>query len=333
MVGPELWDIDSEDPEDVGDFIRDVRNGPGGMPPYPDSYLSDEDLGLILVFLEAAPSDAAALGATSTTTTTTIAPTTTTAPDAKDGTTTTEPPEALGLVASAADIAVDGNPDDWEGVEGLDIVLDPIEGEAAPSHRASIKVAHDETYVYVLFTVEDDFNWSDIDPHFSGAPAVMWAVEQAAGAHMGGDDPSGYPGLGLVDIWFWRLDCPPGAEQGGAVSGPGTGDPGNDAGCNFDDEWATDPETQDDDVGPDAENSLLGVFTHSNPTEDAPGTWYFEMRRPLQTGDPQDAQFEAGRQYRLALAYWDPDAGQNGWGPRDHVQSSNLGWINVMFVE
>ena len=136
----------------------------------------------------------------------------------------------------------------------------------------------------------------------------------------------------MVDIWYWRLDCPIGVEQGGAVSGPGTGDPGNDAACNFDDEWATDPETHDDDVGPGAENSLLGVFSHSNPVEDGDGTWYFEMRRPLQTGDPMDAQFVVGETTRLALAYWDPDAGQNGWGRRNHVQSSNQGWIDVVLA-
>jgi hypothetical protein len=192
-----------------------------------------------------------------------------------------------------------------------------------------VKVAHDGSNIYVLFTVDDDFNWSEIDPHFAGAPAIMWAIEGVAGPHMGGADPTGLPGLGLVDIWNWRLDCPMGVEQGGSVSGPGAGDPGNDDACNLDDEWASDPLNTGDDNASPSENSLLGVFSHTNPVEDEVGTWFFEVRRPLQTGDPLDAQFSPGQSAQLALAYWDPDAGENGWGSREHVQSSNKGWIKV----
>ena len=231
-----------------------------------------------------------------------------------------------------AAIIVDGDVSDWDGIAGLDLTLEPTVGESASELEASLKVAHDDEFIYVLFEVEDDFNWSDLDPHFAGAPAVMWPVDAAAGPHMGGDDPTGEPGLGMVDIWYWRLECPIGQQQGGAVSGPGAGDPGNDDACGFDDEWATNPEVHEDDVGDGAENSLLGVFSHSNPVEDAAGRWFFEMRRPLQTGDPTDAQFEVGQPTRVALAYWDPDAGQNGWGRRDHVQSSNQGWIDVILA-
>jgi hypothetical protein len=320
------------------------------MPAYPDVSLSEEDLSLIFAYIERAPQEADALGVTTTTTTSAPLlppPTTTTTVLAGGSTTTTVegtgPPESttttvpsvtpLELVAPAvAGIAVDGDPSDWDDIEGVSLTLEAIVGEDAPPHDATIKVAHDDTYVYVLFTVDDDFNWSEIDPHFAGAPAVMWPIEAAAGPHMGGEDPSGHPSLGWVDIWYWRLDCPIGVEQGGAVHGPGNGDPGNDGTCNFDDEWASDPENHDDDVGEGSENSLLGVFSHTNPVEDADGTWYFEMRRPLQTGDPLDAQFAIGESSRLALAYWDPDAGQNGWGRRDHVQSSNAGWIEVVFA-
>lgn len=331
-VGENLWSV-TEDGFD--EFARSIREGPGEMPAYPETLVSDDDLNLIVAFLRSAPLDAAAAGVTTTTTTTTttMPPTSTTAPP-DHATSTTAPPAALDLLAPfRSSITVDGDISDWEDVEGLSLTLAAIQGESAPSKEAFIKVAYDTNFVYVLFAVEDDFNWSDVDPHFSGAPAIMWPIESSAGPHMGGDDPSGHPGLGMVDIWYWRLDCPIGAEQGGAVSGPGNGDPGNDDACNFDDEWATDPDTNEDDVGPDAENSLLGVFSHSNPVEDGAGVWYFEMRRPLQTGDPQDAQFGPGGTTRLALAYWDPDAGQNGWGRRDHVQSSNMGWINVTFAE
>lgn len=334
VVGPALWDAPEEE---AGDFIRDVRDGPGEMPAYPDSYLTDDDLGLILVFLESAPGDAASLGVTTTTsTTTTTVPTpttTTTVPTDGDSTTeTTAPAERLSLEAPLATILVDGDPSDWDDIEGVDLVLEPIADRDAEPRASSVKVAHDGSFIYVLFTVEDDFNWSEVDPHFAGAPAVMWPVEPSAGPHMGGDDPSGHPALGMVDIWYWRLECPAGVESGGTVSGPGNGDPGNDDACGFDDEWATDPDTHDDDVGPDAENSLFGVFSHTNPVEDGDGLWYFEMSRPLQTGDPQDAQFTVGESTLLALAYWDPDAGQNGWGRRDHVQSSNRGWIDVLLA-
>ncbi len=342
VVAGSLWDVG----EEFSDFARDVRDGPEGMPMYPEATLSDDDLREVLVFLDSAESDALAVGVTTTTTSRPPVESTTTVPPATSTTvvtgTTAVPPsttdaptlETLVLEAPAvAEIVVDGDPAEWDAVAGLELTLQPIVGEDAPPVESFVKVAHDDVFIYVLFGVQDDFNWSEIDPHFSGAPAVMWPVEEAAGPHMGGEDRSGRPGLGIVDIWYWRLDCPIGVEQGGAVHGPGTGDPGNDGTCNFDDEWASDAETHEDDVGDGAENSLLGVFSHSNPTEDAPGTWIFEMRRPLQTADPLDAQFTVGGTSRLALAYWDPDTGQNGWGRRDHVQSSDYGWIEVSLVE
>lgn len=341
-VAKSLWDADAED------FPHDVRDGPSGMPGFQADVLSDGEIDLILRFVRSAPDRARELGVTTTTitpptaattappsTTTTAAPgdTTTTAPGATSTTTTTAGGgEPLRLDAPVATITTDGDPSDWQGIPSLDLTLMAIEGEDAPPKAASLTVAHDDSFIYLLYTVVDDFEWSDVDPHFSPSPAVMWPIEGGAGPHMGGEDPSGKPSLGLVDIWYWRLDCPIGVEQGGAVHGPGSGDPGNDGTCNLDDEWATEPETVEDDVGDGAENSLLGVFGHSNPVADGDGTWYFELRRPLQTGDPSDVQFVVGETVRLALAYWDPDAGQNGWGRRDHVQSSYLGWIDVVLV-
>lgn len=336
-VGPALWPVIDED---FGDIVNDLRNPPSGMPHYQSDVLSEEQIGLVLAHLEFAQSDGRALGVTAREEPV-VADTVPDVPDTghddagDDAAPTTEPPPARierELVAPVAAITVDGDISDWDGITDLEMTLEAIVEEDAPARDASIRVAHDDEFIYVLFTVDDDFNWSDVDPHFSGAPAVMWPVEEAAGPHMGGEELSGHPALGMVDIWYWRLDCPIGVEQGGAVGGPGTGDPGNDAACNFDDEWATDPETHEDDIGPGAENSLLGVFSHTNPVEDGDGTWHFEMRRPLQTGDPMDAQFVVGETTRLALAYWDPDAGQNGWGRRNHVQSANQGWIDVVLA-
>jgi hypothetical protein len=186
--------------------------------------------------------------------------------------------------------------------------------------------------------VEDDFNWNADDRRLSAASAVMWAIDSGAGEHMGTEDEEGEgPSVGMVDIWHWRLDCAPGEEQGGAVSGPGSGHPGNDSACNFDDEFAADPEERFLDGDPEgptgtgAENSLLGVFSHTNPIEDGAGTWIFEMRRPLQTGDSQDAQFGAGGTARMGLAYWDPDNSAAGWENEEHAQSANEGWIEVHF--
>jgi Ethylbenzene dehydrogenase len=186
--------------------------------------------------------------------------------------------------------------------------------------------------VYALYQVDDDLNWNADDAHLSAANAVQWAIEAGSGEGMGATDEDHETSLGMVDIWHWELGCDTGQESGGAVSGPGDGnDPGNDDACNFDDEYATSPEDRDDDNLTGAENSLLGVWTHSASAEDDSGTWTFEMKRPLQTGDEGDAQFEAGSSARVALAYWDADSGPEGWDDDYHVQSGNQGWITVQF--
>ena len=237
------------------------------------------------------------------------------------------------LRAPVAAITVDGDTADWDSIEGLDLTLEAIVSESIESKTASVKAAYDADYVYVLLTVDDDYNWNADDAHLSASNAVMWAVESEAGPHMGtGDEEGEGPSLGMVDIWHWELECALGENMGGAVAGPGDGAAGNDSGCNFDDEWSTDPETREDDNGDGAENSLLGVFTHSNPVDDGDGTWVFEMSRPLQTGDGQDAQFAAGEIVKMALAYWDADNSVEGWDDAEHVQSSNQGWIHVVFI-
>ncbi len=239
------------------------------------------------------------------------------------------------LDAPAAAITVDLDISDWDAVPGLDLTLEGIESESVDSKDVTLKVAHDDEFLYVLISVEDDYNWSAEDSHLSAATAVLWAIDDGAGPHMGTEaegEEEEYVSLGMVDIWLWHLECGFGEESGGSVSGA---DDGNDPGCNFDDEYATDPETREDD-GADgeagAENSLLGVWMHTNPVADGDGTWYFEMSRPLQTGDAQDAQFAVGQSALLALAYWDADNSPDGWEDAEHVQSSSLGWIEVTLV-
>jgi hypothetical protein len=235
----------------------------------------------------------------------------------------------LHLEAAMATISVDGDDSDWSAIDGIDLTLKPIEGEDIEEKDATVKVATDGSQLFVLFIVEDDYDWDADDAHLSGSPSVMWLIDSGAGPHMGTEaegEQSSYESLGMVDIWHWELECGPGEQQGGAVS---AADSGNDPGCNFDDEWATDPETREDD---DAENSLLGVFTHTDSEPDGDGHWIFEMSRPLTTEDAQDAQFAAGQTAMMALAYWDPDNDTHGWGDDEHVQSAYLGWIEVNLV-
>ena len=212
------------------------------------------------------------------------------------------------------------------------MTLEPIAGEDFDEKQATLKVAYDSDNVYVLLTVDDDFDLNLEDAKLSPANAIQWAIDAGAGEAMGAEEPDRETSLGMVDIWHWELECAAGVDSGGAVNPSGDGkDPGNDATCNFDDEWATDVESREDDNGAGAENSLLGVFSHSDPTVGNDGTFIFEMSRPLQTGDAQDAQFAPGDTARLAVAYWDPDNGPDGWTDDEHVQSANQGWIEVTF--
>ncbi|MDK1026484.1 MAG: hypothetical protein QGM49_04055 [Actinomycetota bacterium] len=273
-----------------------------------------------------------------TTTTTTLGTTTTEAPPTTETTTTTEapPPEPAmrSLDAPVAAITVDGDPSDWALVPGLALTLEPIVADRdknIENKDVTIKMAHDDENIYALFTVDDDYNWVEGDVHLSAAIAFMFPVD-TGGPHMGADDEEGENTTGMVDIWHWETECAAGVESGG-VNPQGDGkDPGNDSVCNYDDEWATDAETRKDDNLEGAENSLVGIWTHSNPVDDGPGVWYFETSRPLQTGDAGDAQFTVGESTLLALAYWDADFGPDGWDDSTHVQSSNQGWIEVNLV-
>jgi hypothetical protein len=234
------------------------------------------------------------------------------------------------LEAPTATITVDGDTTDWAGIAALDLTLEGIAGEDVESVAATVQVAHDDEFVYVLLQVEDDYNWNAEDAHLSGSSAVMWRIDAEAGEHMGAEEPDRDTSLGMVDIWHWELECAAGEETGGAVAGPGDGELGNDSGCNFDDEWATIPDEREDDNSASGENSLLGVWNHTNPVDDGEGTWIFEIRRPLQTGDEHDGQLEVGgASSGMALAYWDPDFGPEGWVDESHAQSSNQGWIEV----
>ncbi|NNK92106.1 MAG: hypothetical protein HKO87_06700 [Acidimicrobiia bacterium] len=254
--------------------------------------------------------------------TTTTAVTTTTSP-----TTTTIPVRTL--VAPQASIVVDGSDGDWAAVEGLRLKMDSVHGVYGLDPAwVDVKVAHDDTHVFVLMRLDDDFNWDPDDPRLSAAPSVAWAIDDMAGVAHGAGDTDRDASFGRTDIWQWKLACPSGTDAGGAAAGT-VSDGGRDPECSLDDLVAS---TAYDDAPDSGENSLLGAWSHTDPTEDAFGSYVFEFSRPLDTGDADDLQFSMGDVALLALAYWDPDNGPDGWEPDLHVVSSYEGWIEVTLV-
>lgn len=250
----------------------------------------------------------------------------------------------IAFTAASATITVDGDTSDWSAIEGATVNLEQIRlDNLDPSVAAEIdfgpvdpvdvtfKVATDDEDIYVLFEVPGGFNYKPDDHNLSAAVAVMFRIEDPAAPHMGAEEPDLDASLGMVDMWHWELDCAPGAVSGGAgVAG------GDDPACNLDDEYSTTPEAREDDGGGDvvndaAENGLTGVWEHTARASGAgaDGTWIFEFSRPLQTGDPQDAQFASGGTAYVALAYFDPTEGSAGWSDAGHLQSAYNGWIEV----
>ncbi len=249
--------------------------------------------------------------------------------------------------AETAAITVDGDDADWSAIEGVTVPLkqinidelDPAQwaeldldpGELPPVD-ATLKVATDDENIYVLFEVPDGFDYNpDPEQHnFSASIAVMFRIDDAATAHMGVEEEDIKTSLGVVDIWHWELDCGPEVSAGGGD--PGSGD---DPDCNFDDEYAPTPEDREDDGGgdtpnnPTGENSLAGVWKHTATAPGGDGVWIFEMSRPLDTGDTQDAQFASGGTANMALAYFDPSETAEGWTDAGHLQSADKGWIEV----
>jgi hypothetical protein len=246
-----------------------------------------------------------------------------------------EPTEVPGvsLQAVEASITVDGDNADWADITGIDLKLEQItipagsdwevDGEVAPKD-AVLKVATDGENVYVLLDVDDTYDYVADDHGLSAALGIMFQIENAAGPHMGSVAEDLETGLGMVDIWHWELDCGPGVLAGGGD--PGSGD---DPDCNLDDEYATDPETREDDDQAGAENSLSGAWSHTASTIGGNGTWIFEMARPLNTNDPTDAQLAAGGTVKMAIAFWDPKETAGGWSDAGHVTSAEMGWIEV----
>ncbi|TAK73801.1 MAG: hypothetical protein EPO16_12025 [Dehalococcoidia bacterium] len=283
---------------------------------------------------EAAPTATQAAtqaAASAPTSTPTVVPATAATPAAKPG--------VRSLKAGTATIALDGNATDWASVPGLEVALKPLPKElwgrdvttAGKPMTATVKVANTATTAYVLVMVPDTFTYNPKNHNASPALAVEWAVDAEAGVAMGALKPDLKKSGGLVDLWHWELDCGPGVLSGGKFP------TGNDSKCNLDDEYATITDEREDDK---IDSSLTGSWDHTGRAQgpEAPGTWVFEIARPLNTGDPQDAQFTAGSTSRLAIAYWDGNEGRakdGGWTDTGHVVSAVDAdeWIEVTFAK
>ncbi|MFQ6013311.1 MAG: ethylbenzene dehydrogenase-related protein [Thermoplasmata archaeon] len=221
-------------------------------------------------------------------------------------------------------IVIDGLADDWSAIAPTTITLiRPLATSERLVDSLQLKVAYDDANIYVLAMIDDDFDYDPADHFLSGALAILWQIDPAATPDMGG-------GLGNVDIWHWELDTGPGVPAGGPNY---TG--GNDPIGNFDDEWASSVTDRFDDT---QGNELYGVWSHTNMSaQGAPGTWIFEMRRPLTTSDTlnQDVQFAPDATFGLSVAYWDADETGTGWTPSGHYASCrdpatlDFSWIMV----
>jgi len=224
-------------------------------------------------------------------------------------------------------ITVDGVIGDWDGVPATNIKLvNAVGAKTTATLDAVVKVAYDDSNIYVLVIIEDDFDYNPEDHDKSGAIAVLFAIDEAATPDMGG-------GKGAVDIWHWELDVGPGVVAGYNLNS------GDDPVGNLDDEWATDPFTRSDD---EQANEVYGAWTHTGKNNGigAAGQWIFEFKRPLKTSDPtQDAQFEVGGVAKMAIAYWDADEKGEaaGWSDAGHLASCkdpntrDFSWLVVRF--
>ncbi|MFQ5836585.1 MAG: ethylbenzene dehydrogenase-related protein [Candidatus Bathyarchaeia archaeon] len=141
-------------------------------------------------------------------------------------------------------------------------------------------------------------------------------------------------GNGYVDMWHWELDVGPGVVAGFNL------DSGNDPVGNLDDEYSLSPTDRHDD---DLANEVYGAWSHTDRSATgASGQWIFEFKRSLTTSDTlkQDIQFEVGKTYKMAIAYWDADelgepGVDYGWSDAGHYatcrdpEALDFSWIDL----
>ncbi len=229
-------------------------------------------------------------------------------------------------------ITIDGLTGDWAGIPGTKITLvRPYATDQRIVDGMEVRMAYDDSNLYVLILVTDDYDYNATHHHNSAALAVLFAVDEAATPDMGG-------GKGYVDIWHWELDVGPGVVTGFNLLS------GNDPVGNLDDEYSLSIMDRHDD---DDANEVYGAWSHTDMSAvGAEGTWVFEFKRSLTTSDTlkQDAQFEIGGTYKVAVAYWDADEKgepgvKNGWTAAGHYSTCtdpdtlDFSWINMELTQ
>jgi hypothetical protein len=225
-------------------------------------------------------------------------------------------------------ITIDGLTGDWTGIPSTSITLiQPFTTSQRITDGLEIKTTFDDSNIYVLVTISDDYDYNVTDHYKSAAIAVLFAIDDEATPDMGG-------GNGYVDIWHWELDVGPGVVTGYNVLS------GNDPIGNLDDEYSLTVFDRHDDQ---FANEVYGAWSHTNMSAvGADGKWVFEFKRSLTTMGTlnQDIQFEIGKTYKMAIAYWDADelgepGVQNGWTAPGHYSSCTnpdtleFSWINL----
>lgn len=225
-------------------------------------------------------------------------------------------------------ITIDGLMGDWAGVPGTKIALvRPYAPDQRIIDGLEFRMVYDDSNIYVLAVISDDYDYNVTEHHNSAAIAVLIAIDDAATPDMGG-------GKGYVDIWHWELDVGPGVVTGFNLAS------GNDPVGNLDDEYSLSITDRHDD---DTANEVYGAWSHTDMSAvGAEGKWIFEFKRSLTTSDTmkQDAQFEVGETYKIAVAYWDADEkGEpgvlNGWTAAGHYstctdpETLDFSWVDL----
>ncbi|KAK9161747.1 hypothetical protein Syun_008088 [Stephania yunnanensis] len=257
-------------------------------------------------------------------------------------------------------VTLDGRPDDWTDVDGLDFALlpalDPHEDDAYKGGKATFKALHDGIAVYFLVEVEGEYVYSKGVNNKCPSVALMFQVGENASYHnMGGCGES--PGTCSsktckgheVDIMHFSIGSAiPGRLYGGNPIDNRDGYGGDRFG-HLVDVYSWNPHCRYlDGLGPSgndtsAQNDWRGAWWHDSFTaqtgfleEDSPyssagqkGKFYFEFSRPLRTMDrlQQDVQFTIGQLSKIAVAFWYPVDG-NPWHGSGHY-SASCDWLSL----
>ena len=104
------------------------------------------------------------------------------------------------IAPACSGLDVDGTDDDWDGCSSVETVMRMTQvglpGNQAIENGLEIKMAHDDTHMYMLLKVRGNYYFNlTAGNGFSHSVAVMWQVgSKATMFNMGGCAPSGYTG-------------------------------------------------------------------------------------------------------------------------------------------